>query len=343
MNKINEHNYEAFYLDYLEGNLNQEQTIEFLRFLEQYPQYTIDLGQEGLPILDMDDSPSYDKTNLYKRIDKSNVEDYIIESIEDVIEQEDAEELQVYLSKSIEARKLEERYRKTILLPPEIVFPNKSQLKQRSIKAAFIIPVLAVAATIALLMLLTQPVANNKPQVILGSKQENNTTISDQPLDTVRMNYVETVGLVARKPVEEKPKEKKINRAIAKTRTEVKNQDNIGVNKEPVIVYQEINLKKLEPLTINEIKNKPQPTELIPITKANSGIGANTEIAEVSPNSRSDNKKGLNLWKIVSIGVNGFNLLNERDIQFEPDFTASGSVRSVTIKTEQLQITTPSI
>ena len=42
MERISIFNYEAFYLDYLEGNLSQEDNALFLAFLSQHPELKMD-------------------------------------------------------------------------------------------------------------------------------------------------------------------------------------------------------------------------------------------------------------------------------------------------------------
>ncbi len=46
MEAITKHNYEAFYLDYLEGNLNEIETAELFRFLDAHPDIKVELEDE---------------------------------------------------------------------------------------------------------------------------------------------------------------------------------------------------------------------------------------------------------------------------------------------------------
>ncbi len=54
MEEIGLHNYEAFLLDYLEGNLSGEDLARLKAFAMANPQLEIDLGQEALPVLERD-------------------------------------------------------------------------------------------------------------------------------------------------------------------------------------------------------------------------------------------------------------------------------------------------
>ncbi len=150
MSEITKNNYEAFYLDYLEGTLSPEDTAQFLLFLENNPELKEDM--EVLPALE---SPQldYDKTNLYKDINANNVEEYIIASLEDQLSEADENELKTYLNSFAEAAALATSYTKTKLVAPEIQYPHKEQLKKREGRLIYLIP-LASAAAVALFFIL---------------------------------------------------------------------------------------------------------------------------------------------------------------------------------------------
>ena len=63
MKRINRHNYEAFYIDYLDGNLTQEETAEMEAFLKANPDLSEEL--EGLGEISLSpESSSIDKSGL---------------------------------------------------------------------------------------------------------------------------------------------------------------------------------------------------------------------------------------------------------------------------------------
>ena len=47
MEQLNIHNYEAFYLDFLEGNLNEEETSQLFCFLDENPSLKIEVENKS--------------------------------------------------------------------------------------------------------------------------------------------------------------------------------------------------------------------------------------------------------------------------------------------------------
>ena len=105
--KITRDNYEPFFLDYLEGNLDENMIDQFLDFLEKNP----DLKEElhlfehvNLPEEHIDFSG---KESLYKSAaeEKLMLEDKIIVYLEGDMEQEDRKLFEIYLSGHPELQK----------------------------------------------------------------------------------------------------------------------------------------------------------------------------------------------------------------------------------------------
>lgn len=178
MSHINSHNYEAYYLDYLEGNLSPENTAQLLLFLENNPQYKDEVDGVAITPLPTESSISLDKSFLYQQIDSTNVEEHIIADLENEISAEDKEELTTYLSSSKEGKELAQRYQKTILPKPSIPYPNKGELKKKKKRAViyYLVP-MASAAAIALFILSFLPSKEVKePSLSLTVTPKHNTT-----------------------------------------------------------------------------------------------------------------------------------------------------------------------
>ena len=161
MSKIDIQNYEAFYLDYLEGNLVMEDVAQLLLFLEGNPELKSELEQTGLVELPIDDELVLNKRNLIRNIDEENVEEFIIADLESQLKPEDESELREFLIRSPETKTLANRYKKTILRPDEIVFEDKESLKRKSLRMLQLVPVLRVAAAILVFVLLSLPISDD--------------------------------------------------------------------------------------------------------------------------------------------------------------------------------------
>jgi hypothetical protein len=151
MKNISIDNYEAYYLDLLEGNLGEEETALLLNFLEENPHLKID--DDFLPHLNEKDQQleKQFKANL-KQVDLnndvvtvSNAEHYIIAETEGLLSPDKSLELNDILEQNSQLKALHKIYRRVQLkADTNIIFADKHLLKQ---KATFRLwPAIAFAA-----------------------------------------------------------------------------------------------------------------------------------------------------------------------------------------------------
>jgi len=133
--KINRDNYEPFFLDYLEGNLDENYIDQFLDFLEQNP----DLKEE-LQLFDNIHLPQEQvlfkgKEQLYKPVlnDASVFDMKTIAFLEGDLNDEDRKSFESYMALHPELQKEYELFAKTRLVADtEIKFPHKQKLYKKS-------------------------------------------------------------------------------------------------------------------------------------------------------------------------------------------------------------------
>ena len=161
MEKITTYNYEAFYLDYLEGNLSNEEQDMLFKFLNQHPDLKTELELDT-DVLDFKLSPDF--KNTLKHIEKEelkhcdedeiclkNVDDYIISDVEQQLSLSKKQALDEF----VKTHQLEGRvkaYQATKLQPNLTeVYPNKNELKHQTKVIPLLIRITAVAALFLLL------------------------------------------------------------------------------------------------------------------------------------------------------------------------------------------------
>ena len=133
--KITRDNYEPFFLDYLEGNLDENYIDQFLDFLEQNP----DLKEE-LQLFDNIHLPQEQvlfkgKEQLYKPVlnDASVFDMKTIAFLEGDLNDEDRNSFESYMALHPELQKEYELFAKTRLVADtEIKFPHKQKLYKKS-------------------------------------------------------------------------------------------------------------------------------------------------------------------------------------------------------------------
>jgi hypothetical protein len=128
VSKINLHNYEAFMLDHLEGNLSPQDTLALKAFAILHPELELNFEEE-LVSLENESITFGGKQNL-----KAGFSDeFVIGYLENVLEGEEKKEAEKLAQNNTVFKHELELYKKTIAVADEtIVFENKESLKRRS-------------------------------------------------------------------------------------------------------------------------------------------------------------------------------------------------------------------
>lgn len=129
---INKNNYEAYFLDYHEGNLSPQEVADLFLFLEEHPELKKELDDFENVTLDDFSAPVFEnKESLKKNITPDNREDYFIRAIEGNLDANEIILLQTFLTEHPEFLKEFKLFEKTKLqADTSLVFENKPELKQ---------------------------------------------------------------------------------------------------------------------------------------------------------------------------------------------------------------------
>ena len=133
MSRIDMHNYEAYLLDFSEGNLGSEMQIELELFLIQHPELNVDLGELQFVELGKEEVSFPQKNNLKKSEFALVSETQFISYIENQIPLN--ERLLIEKSCVLNPLLSDELslYQQTIILADtSIIYPNKNELKRRA-------------------------------------------------------------------------------------------------------------------------------------------------------------------------------------------------------------------
>ena len=127
MGKINIHNYEAFLIDYLDGNLNEDVVAELRAFILANPQLEIDLEDEELPFFTNEESPIDFKNDL-KKTEVFIEDEELIDYLENNLSEADKKTFEIKLLRDKELALKLQAYSKTILSKEVLAFENKLSL-----------------------------------------------------------------------------------------------------------------------------------------------------------------------------------------------------------------------
>jgi hypothetical protein len=239
MEKINQHNYEAFYLDYLEGNLNEIDQAMLFKFLDDNLDFKAELEDD---ILEYTISSDSDKLTAFEKEDLkhfdchkgeiclNNVNDFIISDLENDISSQKKKELNAFIIEhELESDK---KYFYATKLKPNLseVFDDKSELKKKGV----IIPLfLKIASIAAVALLLFNFIGSNEAQYY--SQRDSSFVLNEDTLDyTFEINLADNNS---------------IKTVILKEDKQQKNQSN---PKENLPQYAEVITDSIEP-TIQDV------------------------------------------------------------------------------------------
>ncbi len=130
--KINKNNYEAYFLDYHEGNLSPEEVTELLLFVEQYPDLKEELESfENFTIEDYSSITFENKSSLKKEITDENREEYFIKAVENNLNSAEKALLENYLKQHPQFLVDYNLFQKTkVEADASIVFEKKDAMKK---------------------------------------------------------------------------------------------------------------------------------------------------------------------------------------------------------------------
>ncbi|MGZ4035693.1 MAG: hypothetical protein ACXVP4_12575 [Bacteroidia bacterium] len=128
---INKNNYEAFFLDYHEGNLSPQQVADLLLFIEQHPELKEEFESfENFTLEDFSAITFENKSGLKKEITNDNKDEYFIRSVEDTLSSIEKNLLDNFIKQHPQYIADLNLFQKTKLNPDSsIVFENKESLK----------------------------------------------------------------------------------------------------------------------------------------------------------------------------------------------------------------------
>lgn len=267
---INKNNYEAFFLDYHEGNLSPHQVADLLLFLEQHPELKAEFENfENITLQDIA-TITFDNKNELKKDAAAAThsrsgegwDELMIASVEGILTKEEKGLLDQQLSADAKLQHEFLVYQKTkITADVSIVFENKERLKHKEKKVIPLFYYIAAAASLLLLMGLFFVFNNGREQKLAEQKVQSPKfkvqSLVEHPLvaetNKEEKNSVNHNGLA----VKNKTSKNKISKNLSDTHNE---------QTTPPTIYQNGNRQlatnNQQPIADNQqqVTNNQQPT-----------------------------------------------------------------------------------
>lgn len=151
---INRHNYEAFFLDHIEGRLSPEQELELMEFLSLNPDLAAELTDYESVYLDKEKIIFEGKPGIKKNENELTSVEQLIALMEGDLTSREATELKKKIQSDSYLHAQSELLLKTKLVPDaSIRFPDKNKLKRRG-KVIYLWHYAAAAAAIIIIGLI---------------------------------------------------------------------------------------------------------------------------------------------------------------------------------------------
>ena len=336
---ITRKNYEAYFVDYLEGKLDEKLVDAFIEFLQKNPDLKEELKLfetvEAVP----ENATFTKKDKLYKaKYDEEDAFNHAaIANLEGDISGKEKREFESYLSTHTEKQDDISLFSKTILNADEnIQFEHKDKLYKKSGRKVLFIWAGRVAAVLILAFAIFSLINTNKntvtPENQLAQVENKTNTVEATPKDEVV------------KPVEKtEPEIKQIEKPLAETN---------------------IQEQQLTPKTIEVTTDKPEKQELIPMREPIEALPKmNSILASIdvhAPKARlstmtliyevdypeeehllADNfKEKLSIEKITKAGLNLVTSISNERFTYQTDY--SGKVTEYNYESRLLAFSIPS-
>lgn len=309
---INRHNYEDFFLLYVDNELQAEERLSVEQFVLQNPDLKNELDMLQLSVLGADEIVFEEKAHLYKKeegISAANYENYFLLAVDNELTEKEKNDVEKFVLQHPSLQQVFTLLQKTKLPTEKIHYKNKEELyrKERRLVpllwmrmsvAAAIISVIALSWFVinrsanntenALSAAIKQPAAINKniPKIIeTAVTKSTEASLPNKPIYNSKESSKETLNEI-KQPGEIKqlaktnlPNVKEHKKIINITKERVKEPENnvvanlIVENKNPIIPDEAYKL---------------QPKEnIVPIAANNKSINKIEEVAPVIKNSTS--------------------------------------------------------
>lgn len=338
---ISRKNYESFFIDYLDGELSQEQVVELMTFLKENPGLKEELNEFEEIKIEPGKVSFSSKISLKKGfvVSNSNFNDLCVASLEGDLTEEKEKLFNNYLKNNPSGSKEFELYKKTRLIPENIVFEYKSILKKKSfirIPSRRVWGYISAAASIIIFVMLYffawQPANTEKLQ--FAEKQSDTTSVE------IRVKKDESIrddeiAYLKKRPETKLPVKKIIGSEVTEHLIYTKPvESNISVKHDT----KKIHLEKVARNGINPLPEKPVLATLV--------IIQDFEVGEISQDKPTLSQKVIRtfkkevlkekesmidpdkftLWDIADAGIRGINKIIGWEMEFNKKYSKEGEL-----------------
>ncbi len=358
--RINRDNYEAFFLDYLEGTLAPFLHQELLAFLAAHPDLAAELeSYEKLTLAPSGEVHFPGRENLKKTEEDhltdpaEQFEEFVIAYYENDLPVSLRQRLELYLGSHPEKRKEFEVYGQLYLKPDQTIrFQHKNQLKKglaRNLHIPAWVPYLAAAASVAVLIvsyfIFLAPGPVDSVQVAQVDTLQINRNVLPQ-----ETTPVEKPSPASNEPAKPSREPQRTNQIPVKTNAPVI-QIKMSRQPETQVVRPSETLAQLSPVEKVRIDQEVPLAELREVKTRKVSAPAEDAMtvreyavyqfkkSVLNEDEQEIRPDRFSLWNLAQAGVKGLNDLTGWDMKMKTEYNEEGKVDYLAFQSRALNIT----
>lgn len=334
---INRNNYEEYFIDYLDGKLDEQETACLMLFLGENPDLEDELNMLSKvelqkPVI------KFPKKDTLKHFDFSNPssifskpDEFCIAFLEGDLDETRKNQFEKEILNNSELSKTFELTKKCKLEPDTtIVFNKKSLLKKSSgrvITLRKLSPYIAIAASITIFFLLF-PGINSKPNNSSGNKVNYFSLINiSRPVfnNNTELEYSSEQEVIIN-----------TNRNITVSNYENLAENNIILEKQKGTYISSIKIQENEETSVPISKKMEKSFDINDIVKYSENNISLRPIFDDKENSNENNtgNKRFRVWRSLETGVNTITQFAFNKKIFENEYNEDGSIKKLDINTK---------
>jgi len=353
--EINRHNYEAYLLDQLEGNLSVEDQQELNKFLLLNPDCHSELSEMEPWILE-GEKVSYENSQILKKelpdhstiLADYNFDLFCIARKEDDLSDEQIAAHQNMVEADDLNAQLWEQWQQTSLIPEPLKFDGKDQLKHSNRPGIRVISIalISAAASVALLFVLfnTAPDLSQPENNMQAVQEEVSPLVNDVPMQASEIPAQAEAQVAMVNPVENQT----VQTIVVPPPQKVKEfqpealvvpEDDL----QPRVLTQATNQLSNPAVSMVVLSDKIEPLHIPPVPIHRSSLS----VAQISEHGLQEaiedyaEEKDFSLWKVAAAGVKGINKLAGSDISLLASRDDEGDVSGYKLKGKRFSLTRP--
>jgi hypothetical protein len=347
--EISRQNYEQFFVDYLDGKLNNEQVGDLMSFLEFNPDLKEELAGIEKICLVPDETAFSGKARLLKSesdlTEAAILKDfdmYCISSMENDIADDDEEILQGIIRDDPDREATYMLYNSTRLLPDEsILYPGKARLKKRFITIPYRI-IMPAAAAVAALLIILQVFTGNGPELENLNMAEQIPENSQDEMGTQSPVTKEDQLPYDNQPLAEGkklPETSPVRPAIISDKQSVPVKESLP-DAESYSGREKIQLAMVRSKSIDRVEGSTANSDQTDMAYQALRQNFSREDQDKVEDPSGDNPK-LSLWILADAGVRGLNSVSEDEYHLDRKKDNNGRTRRFTFDSPVFGISAP--